>query len=168
MRWLLLKEVLELNPGRNAVALASTDFPDTLFADHFPGIPVTPGVLLIEMAAQLSGRLVAVTASQRDNTLRLPFLSMVLEAKLRKFVGPNQLLRIEAEIEELETLSAVCVARVFCDQDRVASMRLMLAFLPEEETKLHDRTLLEARERSEFQRLGLIGFPPGDVRVASR
>lgn len=168
MRWLLLKQVLELNPGSNAVALASTDFPDTLFADHFPGIPVTPGVLFIEMAAQLAGRLVGITASQRANALRLPFLSMVLEAKLRRFVGPHELLRVEAEIEELETLSAICRARVLWNGDRVATMRLMLAFLPDEEAAAQDRTQLEAHERAEFQRLGLVGFPPGDVRVIAQ
>ncbi|MGH9607175.1 MAG: 3-hydroxyacyl-ACP dehydratase FabZ family protein [Terracidiphilus sp.] len=168
MRWLLLDQVLELNPGTNAIALASTRFPDTLFNDHFPGIPITPGVLLIEMAAQLAGCLVAVTASQRDQVLRLPFLTMVREAKFRKFVGPNVLLRIETEIEELEAFSAVCRARVLLNDDRVALMSLMLTFLPEEEAALYDRTLLVAHERSEFMRLGLIGFPPGEVCVAQK
>lgn len=168
MRWLLLDQILELNPGTNAIALASTNFPEALFNDHFPGIPVTPGVLLIEMAAQLTGCLIAVTASQRDQILRLPFLTMVREAKFRKFVGPNVQLRIETEIEELEAFSAICRTRVLGENDRVASMTLMMTFLPEEEAALYDRTLLVAHEQAEFLRLGLIGFPPGEVRVAPK
>jgi 3-hydroxyacyl-[acyl-carrier-protein] dehydratase len=168
MRWTLLKEISELSPGRRAVATATTDFPEELFADHFPGIPVTPGVLLIEMCAQLAGRLVGITASQQASMLRLPFLTMVMEAKLRRFVGPRETLHIETELEELEAMSAICRARVTRDDERVATMRLMFAFLPEDEAARQDRTQLEAFEREEFTRLGLEGFPPDDVRVVGR
>jgi 3-hydroxyacyl-[acyl-carrier-protein] dehydratase len=165
MNWRLLEEVIEMTPGVRATGAALTDFPEEIFSDHFPGIPVTPGVLLIEMCAQLAGRLVGITASQRACSLRLPFLSMVIEAKLRRFVGPGERLRIETELEELEEASAVCRARVLRDEERVATMRLMFAFLPEDEAAKRDRTALEAFERSEFTRLGMIGFPPGEVTV---
>jgi len=165
MHWRLLEEILALTPGKSALATARTDFPEEIFADHFPGIPVTPGVLLIEMCAQLAGRLVGITASQRAQQLRLPFLTMVIEAKLRRFVGPGEQVQIEVELEELEELSAVCRARVLRDEERVATLRLMFGFLPEEEAARRRNPLLEAFERGEFKRLGLVGFPPGEVTV---
>lgn len=168
MHWRLLEEVLELVPGKSALATARTDFPEGIFADHFPGIPVTPGVLLIEMCAQLAGKLVAITASQRAQKLRLPFLTMVIEAKLRRFVGPDEQVLIETEIEELEELSAVCRARVLRKDERVATLRLMFGFLPEEEAAQRDTAPIEAHERGEFKRLGLVGFPPGEVTVLRR
>jgi 3-hydroxyacyl-[acyl-carrier-protein] dehydratase len=165
MHWRLLDEILAFDSGKSALATARTDFPEGIFADHFPGIPVTPGVLLIEMCAQLAGRLVGVTASQRAQKLRLPFLTMVIEAKLRRFVGPREEVLIEAEIEELEEFSAVCRARVMRDEERVATLRLMFGFLPDEEAERRNNPLLEAAERAEFKRLGLSGFPPGEVVV---
>jgi len=166
MHWRLLEEILAFTPGKSALATARTDFPEQIFADHFPGNPITPGVLLIEMCAQLAGCLVGVTASQREQKLRLPFLTMVIEAKLRRFVGPGEQVLIETEIEELEELSAVCRGRVMRNEERVATVRLMFGFLPEEEAARRSNPTLEAFERAEFQRLGLDGFPPGEVTVS--
>ena len=165
MHWRLLDQIVSMTPGKSAAAIARTRFPEQLFADHFPGTPVTPGVLLIEMCAQLAGRLVGITSSQRAQRLRLPFLAMVMEAKLRRFVGPDEKLLIETELEELEESSAICRARVSRGDERVSTLRLMFGFLPEDEVATHDQALIESFERSEFLRLGLIGFPPGDVVV---
>lgn len=87
MNWRFLKQIVELVPGERAAAMAVTDFPEELLADHFPSIPVTPGVLLIEMCAQLGGKLVEITASERRGVLILPFLTMVIEAKLRRLLA---------------------------------------------------------------------------------
>ena len=75
--------------------------------------PVVPGVLLIEMCAQLAGRLVEISASQDRQRLILPFLTVVSEAKLRRFVGPGQTLHLETTLEALREESALCRAVVF-------------------------------------------------------
>ncbi len=167
MRWRFLDKVTEFTETR-AVASAQTDFSQELFSDHFPSFPVTPGVLLIEMCAQLAGRLVEARGSAAAGHLVFPVLTLVREAKFRGFVPPRTQLQISTELEHLRPESALCSARVESVDQRHASMRLIFAFSPDGQLEKGDRAVLEAFEREEFLRLGLDGFPPESVRVKSR
>src|SRR6202795_374429 len=66
----------------------------TIFEGHFPGYPLMPGVLLIEAMAQTSGWLLIALMKFE----RMPFLGAVKEAKMRGFVTPGELLKIDASI----------------------------------------------------------------------
>jgi 3-hydroxyacyl-[acyl-carrier-protein] dehydratase len=67
---------------------------NTIFEGHFPGYPLLPGVLLIESMAQTSGWLLIALMKFE----RMPFLAMVKEAKMRSFVTPGELLKVEASV----------------------------------------------------------------------
>ena len=154
-----------MQSGTRAAGTASTNFPAELLADHFPGFPVVPGVLLIEMCAQLAGRLVEVSASHERQCLILPFLTVVNEAKLRRFVAPQQTLHIEATLDALREESALCRGTVFQQGKRVATAKLLFAFHPDGGSGEEAREAIEQFERSEFIRLGLQGCPPGPVHA---
>ena len=67
---------------------------NTIFEGHFPGYPLLPGVLLIESMAQTSGWLLIALMKFE----RMPFLAMVKEAKMRTFVTPGELLKVDASV----------------------------------------------------------------------
>lgn len=167
MRWRFLTSITEIEAPRRIVGTASTDLPAELFADHFPSFPVVPGVLVIEMCAQLAGRLVEISASAARKRLILPFLTIVSDSKLHRFVAPSQTLVIEATLEDMHEESALCSAIVRLHGTRVATARLLFAFHPDGEAGPADRDAIERYERAEFLRLGLTGFPPGPVSVAT-
>src|SRR6202171_1106047 len=91
----LIDRTAELNVGEGTItAEAQIPLHNTIFEGHFPGHPIMPGVLLVESMAQTSGwLLIALTRSER-----MPFLAAVKEAKMRSFVAPGDLLKIDASL----------------------------------------------------------------------
>lgn len=51
----LLQDVRDVVPGESAVGCRTTDGSDFYFQGHFPGQPIVPAVILIEMLAQTGG-----------------------------------------------------------------------------------------------------------------
>jgi 3-hydroxyacyl-[acyl-carrier-protein] dehydratase len=105
-----------------------------VFEGHFPGMPLVPGVLLIETMAQASGLLVlAVT-----NFASMPFLMSVDGAKMRSFVEPNAVLDIEAYLEHEGSGFAVTKAKITCAGKKVADCQLKLRTMSFSEIPLGD------------------------------
>ena len=65
--FIFIDSVLELVPGESALGLKTFSPQDPLFAGHFPGDPLVPGVLLVEALAQTAG----LVAGQPGRALRL-------------------------------------------------------------------------------------------------
>src|SRR5690242_8260742 len=65
-----------------------------VFEGHFPGYPVLPGVLMIEIMAQTGGWL--IIAIQRF--ARMAFLAKVAQAKMRAVIEPGQSIGVEVRL----------------------------------------------------------------------
>ena len=50
--FLLIDRIIELEPGKRAVALKQVTINEPFFQGHFPTYPIMPGVLIIEALAQ--------------------------------------------------------------------------------------------------------------------
>ena len=154
MRWRLIHSIEAVSPGESILGRASTDLPEELFGDHFPGFPVTPGVILVEMAAQLSGKLIEASVWEANHVWVFPILSIIRDSKFRTFVPPNVELEIEARLGELRQESAICKAIVKYNGRRHANMELIFVFDPDGKPADGEREFLEQYERNEFVRLG--------------
>jgi 3-hydroxyacyl-[acyl-carrier-protein] dehydratase len=96
--FLLLDEMLTIEPGERASALWTLKGDEWFFPGHFPGRPTTPGVLLLESLAQCGG--VAVLADPRY-TGRLPLFGGVEHARFRRQVVPGDVVLLECEMTQL-------------------------------------------------------------------
>jgi len=97
-----------------------------VFEGHFPGHPLVPGVLMIEIMAQASGILIMHTI---DFT-KIPLLAVVKDGKLRDFVGPNTKLDIKAKIEHEGSGYAVTKAEIRSEGKRIANAQLTFTIMP--------------------------------------
>ena len=96
--FLLLDEMLTIEPGVRASALWTLKGDEWFFPGHFPGRPTTPGVLLLESLAQCGG--VAVLADPKY-TGRLPLFGGVEHARFRRQVVPGDTVLLECEMTQL-------------------------------------------------------------------
>ena len=80
---------------RTLVARSVVPAKSPVFEGHFPGMPLVPGVLLIETMAQASGWLVIGVTKFTC----MPFFAAVKEAKFRSFVTPGMALTVNATLE---------------------------------------------------------------------
>lgn len=100
-------EAIDLDAGTVSVR-STVPAKSPVFEGHFPGMPLVPGVLLIETMAQTSGMLLLGV----NNCTAMPFLMMVDSAKMRTFVEPETVLEIEARLEHEGSGFAVTKAKI--------------------------------------------------------
>ena len=93
--FLLIDEILEMEPGKSVVAMKHIKEDDFWFKGHFPEHPVTPGVLMIEMLAQAG---CAAMLALPENKGKLGFFAGIDKAKFKRQVLPGDDLRLEVEI----------------------------------------------------------------------
>ena len=80
-----------------------------LLADHFPGVPVLPGSLQIELCAQIAGPLAEQALAARHGLERWAFLALVRHAAFYRAAMLPIDLTITAELRRVEP-STVAVA----------------------------------------------------------
>ena len=111
----MLDRIDEIVPGERATAIKGVTLAEDYFEDHFPKFPVVPGVLVVEALAQLSGKLIELTVWQDRDFWPFPVLSMVRNAKFRKFIRPGSQIRLEATLAEIREESAVTKCKALVD-----------------------------------------------------
>jgi len=87
-----------IEPGQRVRGRKWLDPASTFFADHFPGNPLMPGVLLIECAAQTAG---AFWMQIRQTEPSTPlFLAAVQQFRFVRAVMPGQTVEIEVTLDK--------------------------------------------------------------------
>ena len=86
--------------SENAITIESDVDPDAAyFKGHFPGMPIMPGVLIIETVAQAGALLVSLTRGLSAD--KFIAFSNVDAVKFRRPVEPGEVLTIDVEIEKI-------------------------------------------------------------------
>jgi 3-hydroxyacyl-[acyl-carrier-protein] dehydratase len=95
--FLLIDEVIELNPGKKITALKYVREDEYYFKGHFPNNPIMPGVLMLEAIAQAGAVAVLVLP---ENSGKLILFAGIDKARFKKIVRPGDALVIEVQITD--------------------------------------------------------------------
>jgi beta-hydroxyacyl-ACP dehydratase FabZ len=120
--FLLIDRVLELEDMR-VVCLKNVTVNEPFFQGHFPGLPVMPGVLIVEAMAQSAAVLVLNRVPDRQN--KIVFFAAINEAKFRRPVVPGDQLRIEVEFLKLKATVAKVRGKATVDGNLVAEAEIV-------------------------------------------
>ncbi len=96
--FLLIDEVIELEPGKRVVARRAVRAEDPWFAGHFPGRPVMPGVLIVEAMAQTGAIAVLFEEANRG---KIAFFAGIDDCRFKRVVEPGDVLTLTCEIVEM-------------------------------------------------------------------
>ena len=127
--FVFVREVVSCDPGKSVEARTSFDPGDPMFAGHFPGNPIVPGVILTEALAQAAGIAAASGYPESDRPIFL--LSAIRTMKFLQAVRPGEEIELRAEkIGATDTLFQFKVeARV--NSATVAEGQLVLSVAPQ-------------------------------------
>lgn len=93
---LLVDRLIDYVPGESAVGLKNVTMNEPHFMGHFPGVPVMPGVLIVEAMAQTSALLVVQTLGKEAEGKVVYFMT-IDDCRFRKPVVPGDSLHIHVE-----------------------------------------------------------------------
>ena len=86
--FLLIDRVLDYTPGESLTAIKNVTVNEPIFTGHFPGMPIFPGVLILEALAQATGILGFKTVTERSEN-ELYLFAAIDEARFKKPVLPG-------------------------------------------------------------------------------
>jgi len=94
MRFQLIDKVVELKPGTRIEAIKNLTLGEEYLADHFPGFPVLPGVLMLEALVQAGAWLIRSSENFAHSVIVLREAKGV---KYGHFVQPGKQLRLKVD-----------------------------------------------------------------------
>lgn len=97
MRFLLVDRVTRLTPGESITAVKNLSLAEEYLADHFPGFPVMPGVLMLETLVQTSAWLMRITEDFQFSTI---LLKEAKALKFNNFMKPGMTLHITSKVHK--------------------------------------------------------------------
>ena len=126
--FLLVDRILELDRGKSIRAVKNVTADEPCFQGHFPGIPIFPGVLILEVMAQASGLLVFKSPEQCPKDDNLYMLVGIDKARFKRTVVPGDRLLVDVTLQRMRQNCASFDATARVDDEVVASAGIMCMF----------------------------------------
>jgi 3-hydroxyacyl-[acyl-carrier-protein] dehydratase len=91
--FLLVDKVRDIIVNKSCVGIKNVTFNEPQFQGHFPGMPIFPGVMIVEAMAQTSGILVGLSMDLVDKNATVFFMG-VDAVKFRRKVVPGDVMEL--------------------------------------------------------------------------
>jgi 3-hydroxyacyl-[acyl-carrier-protein] dehydratase len=125
--FLLLDRILACEPGKMIRAQKNVTMNEPFFQGHFPGLPVMPGVLVIEALAQAAAILAYRSTGTGPGGDALFFFAGIDNARFRRRVVPGDRLDLEVDLIRIARGLGKFRTRALVGGDLAAEAELMAA-----------------------------------------
>jgi 3-hydroxyacyl-[acyl-carrier-protein] dehydratase len=95
MRFNLVDQIIEVEPGRKLKAIKNLTLAEEYLADHFPTFPVMPGVLMLQTLVEAAAWLLRISDDFRHSMI---VLREAKNVKYGHFVDPGRQLLVTVEL----------------------------------------------------------------------
>jgi len=119
--FLLVDRVLEREPGKRVVAEKLVSVSEPYLQGHFPGRPLVPGVLMLELLAQAGRFLEAEPLAGRAI-----FLAGVQDARFKAPAFPGDRLKLEVDFDAVFAGMMRVAGRVSCEGKELCTAKLLV------------------------------------------
>jgi len=142
MRFFLIDKIIEWKPGERASAIKNIALSEDFFDDHFPRMPIMPGVLILEGMAQLGGVLLEETVKIKLGVEDKAIMTMIDKTKFRDITRPGDQLVYEAVISGFNDMGGRVSVTALKSGKAVVSTTFTFVF-----KKIDDQYLIRDRKR---------------------
>lgn len=91
--FLLVDKVEQINGTASGVGIKNVTMNEPHFQGHFPGLPIMPGVTIVEAMAQTAAVIVGTALNMADKEMKVYFMA-IDKCKFRRKVVPGDQLRM--------------------------------------------------------------------------
>jgi beta-hydroxyacyl-ACP dehydratase FabZ len=122
--FILIDRVLELQPGDRIKALKNVTINEPFFQGHFPGLPIMPGVLIVEAMGQAGGVLFMESLPPEKRGLPVYFMS-IDKVRFRRPVVPGDQLILDLRIIKARAKAVKMEGTALVDGAKAAEAQFM-------------------------------------------
>lgn len=119
MAFFFIDRVVECEAGERIVALKALALNEEFLRDHFPGMPVLPGAMILEGLVQAARHCLSSRPGGNDRWV----LVEVAQMRFNRLVVPGEVVRLEAERDREEGDAVWFRGRAYVGEEGVGRLR---------------------------------------------
>ena len=130
MRWKFIDQIIETDELTHIKGEKRFPMNEEWHQDHFPKSPIVPGVLQIEVVANLAGKLILLRMLKESLKWEAPILLKTGECRFKEIIRPGELIQVEVIIEKYSRRLVYSTGTLSVNNKECATISIASARIP--------------------------------------